>query len=331
MTLIKHSDGLVHAEPSSSGRTKVSVDLLNKNVFMPAAEWETDYPLDLIKHILESKGLGYLCDEMMREESPSYVRHSLENDILGYVSQDAFCGKTILDFGCGCGSSTMVLARMFPNSEIVGVELVHEYLSVCEHRAEFYGYDNVKFLLTSNPNTLPEGLKDFDYIILSAVYEHLLPGERTMLLPVIWSHLKPGGTLFINQTPNILFPFESHTSNLPLINYLPDSSAMRLAKRFSRRISQEETWETLLRRGIRGGSLGEIIKILSDTGELPILLEPTMPGIKDRIDLWYRASKAAGASGVKRIMKYLFKFAKSLTGYEFVPSLSLAVQKQCHV
>jgi len=326
-TTLRHPDGLVHIEQPKTGKNKISIELLNKKVFMPRSTCETSYPVDLIERILNVKGIGYLCDEIMRDEDPMYVEHSLKYDMLSYVDQDSLDKKRILDFGCGSGASTMVLARMFPNSEMVGVELEYQLLSIAKMRAKYYEFDNVSFIWSPTADDLPSELGDFDYAVLSAVYEHLLTNERQNLLPKIWSRLKPGGVLFINQTPYRYFPIESHTTGLPLINYLPYKAALYLATRFSKRVSPGDDWETLLRRGIRGGTERQIMKILRATSYEPVLLEPDRPGIKDRIDLWYGLSGTTRLAILKKFLMYLLKTFKFISGITVTPLLSLAIRK----
>ena len=55
---------------------------------------------------------------------------------------------------------------------------------------------------------------------------------------------------------------EGHTTGLPFINYLPDNLAYFIARRFSKRVENNESWVMLLRKGIRGGTEREIMKIL---------------------------------------------------------------------
>lgn len=325
--ILKHNDGIVDIVPDNFGNNRITVRLIDSKLFMPTNTCCTSYPPDLIEKILDVKGPTYLCDEILRDENPMYVQHGLRYGILSYVPSDTFDGKKILDFGCGCGSSTMILARMFPNAEIVGVELVADFLSVAKLRSKFYRLDNVSFMLSEDSNSIPDNIGNYDYVILTAVYEHLLLKERIFLLEKIWSNLKQGGVLFINQTPNRYFPFESHTTGLPLINYFPDGMTLYLSRKFSKRVKSDDSWELLLRRGIRGGTTNEIITILSRGSGKPILLEPNRLGIKDQIDLWYKESRSIRFPIIKKIMFFIMRIFKFFTGINLTPDLSLAIKK----
>jgi hypothetical protein len=161
------------------------------------------------------------------------------------------------------------------------------------------------------------------------VFEHLLPGERRTLLPLLWRLLLPGGVLFINGTPNIRFPIETHTTGLPLINYLPDTIALEYARRFSRRGLRNASWEDLLRAGIRGASEQELVTGLEgDGGKPPIILEPSELGCADKIDVWYAARHNVGRFAKSKILyKTFLKLAKPFLGYALVPYLSIALKK----
>lgn len=156
----------------------------------------------------------------------------------------------------------MILARMFPDAEIVGVELEEKLLNIARARLEFYEYANVRLHTSPSGNELPHNIGTFDFVIMSAVYEHLLPQERKIVMPKVWSAIKPGGHLFLNMTPHRWFPIEHHTTGLPFLNYFPAKLALPLTKKFSKRTNPAENWETLLRCGIRGGTETEIVRIL---------------------------------------------------------------------
>lgn len=302
------------------------------HTFMPIQTCRTSYPLPLISQILSVKGPTYLCDEIAREESSTYVGRSLQYDILAYIGETEFVGKRILDFGCGSGASTMVLARMFPLSQIVGVELDDDLLSVARMRVAHYGATNAQLLLSPRGEELPRDIGTFDYIVLSAVFEHLLPGERLTVFPLLWSVLRPGGILFLDQTPHRYFPAEIHTTGgIPLLNYLPDHVALRVARRFSRRVSPNESWESLLRRGIRGSTEGQILQIITQhcSGK-PTLLEPERLGVQNRIALWYTPTALDPAwhvRAIRRVAAWSMKVLRGVTGITLTPYLALALQK----
>ncbi|MBK5256719.1 MAG: class I SAM-dependent methyltransferase [Vicinamibacteria bacterium] len=289
---------------------------------------ETTYPLELIKSILEIKGVDWLCDEISRDQDPRSIQLFFENDFLPYLRPAEFEGKRILDFGCGSGSSTMVLARMFPRSQIVGVELSPEYLRIAEERLRFYGYSNVTFRLSPEGTSVPSDLGDFDFIVMSAVFEHLLPRERRSVMPELWARLKTGGCLLLNQTPHRFFPFESHTTGLPFINYLPDRLAHFVARRFSSRELLHESWESLLRKGIRGASEREILKSLGNQvpDSRPTLLRPRRPGYRDRIDVWY-AALSPRHRALKATCREFLRVIERRLGTTLVVNLALVIGK----
>lgn len=320
-------EGIVTLTPTTEDYKKILVEPLN-GTFIPVRSCETNYPISLIELIFEIKGASYLCDEIHRDTDPDYVQKDLEEDLTGYFKKADFAGKRILDFGCGSGASSMILSRMFPESEIVGVELEEKLLRIAEARLKFYNYPNIKLCASPSGNELPPNIGQFDFVIMSAVYEHLLPEERQIVMPKVWESIKPNGHLFLNMTPHRWFPIEHHTTGLPLLNYFPAPVALSLTRKFSSRIDPAESWETLLRRGIRGGTEKEIIRILArDSNSKPVLIEPSQKDLKDRIDLWYSQLNRQNHSTVKKLLKFSLKTIRAVSGATLVPNLSLVIKK----
>ncbi|MDF5725991.1 MAG: class I SAM-dependent methyltransferase [Rhizonema sp. PD37] len=329
MTIIcNNSNVIIKVDELPNGKKRVSVNPLSPSIFISHSDIETSYSLELIKLIFSVKGASYLCDEIAREEDPEYVGEPLKKLIFGYIDAQNLMNHTILDFGCGCGSSTMNLAKIFPQTQIIGIELCQEFVKIAEARRLHYNFDNVTFLSSPNASELPKKLENFDFIILNAVYEHLLPHERKTIVPQLWSLLKPEGILFINETPYRYFPIELHTTGLPLINYFPDKMTMKVARAFSKRIDKRDSWESLLRQGIRGTTEKEIINnICQNYQDKTAILKPKKPEINDRIDLWY-ASSSKQLRTVKKIAKFVFKSIKLIFGVTLLPSIDLAIQKK---
>ena len=325
---LTHPDGDVQIEELPNGRRRLTVHLTNAASFMPSGSCETAYPLDLIQAILAVKGPAYLCDEILRDENDAYVRLSLERDLRGYFDLAWFDDKRLLDFGSGAGASTMSLAKLFPRAEIVGIEVDQRLLTLAQRRLQHYGFPHVTLMRSPSSLELPPDIGWFDCVVLSAVYEHMLPQERARVLPLIWSVIRPGGFLFINQTPHRYFPYESHTTSLPLINYLPDALALAYARACSKRVRRHESWESLLQDGIRGATEQEILDILSSgDAQEAVLLEPCREGLRDRIDLWHSALGKTRYRMTKWLLKGLLTVIKTISGVTLVPNLSLVIRK----
>lgn len=330
MPVLRHHEGTVEVVEVGDGRRRIRA-LGPDGALLPGRnEWVTRYPPELIEAVLDVKGPRWVCDEIMRDEDPSYVELSLRADLFAFVPERAFAGKRLLDFGCGSAASTMALGRMLPATEIVGAELVAGFVAVAEQRARHLGYHHVAFHRSPHGSALPDGIGRFDFIVLSAVLEHLLPHERAVLLPLLWSHLAPGGVLFINQTPHRWFPVERHTTGLPGLNYLPDRLALRAARRFASRVDPHASWDELLREGIRGGSEPEVVRRLraAEIGGFR-LLSPTHLGGRDTGDIWTHVARASGrrSGPAAWLLPRAYRLVSRVTGSQFARQLSMAVAR----
>ncbi len=288
----------------------------------------TTYPIEIINKIIDIKGFCALCDEIQRDQLHSYIQKPLETVIFSHFVIDDFKGKRILDFGCGAGNSTVIIGRTFKESEVIGVELSSKFLELAEMRKQFYNLDNVSFRPSINGTDLPENIGNFDYIVLNAVYEHLLPIERKIVFHKLWERLKSGGSLIINETPHRWFPVETHTTEgFPLINYLPDRMVYYFVKRFSKK-ARNLSWSELLRAGIRGGSVKELMRILKIKDTSASILQPSKLGIRDRIELFDKSLADDRLSRFSRKLLFLFlKLLKYTTGVILTPTLSFVIKK----
>lgn len=323
---VDHRDGQLLLESTADG---IALQIVPQSgVYVPCTKWVTRYPEDLVLQMLRNKGLPYLIDEIRRDEDPTTIERMLKIDILSYVTKTEMVGARILDFGCGSGASSMVLARLFPNANIVGVELTQRHVETARARAKYYGVsDRVTFLQSPSPQSLPSDIGEFDFILFCAVFEHLLPEERPVMLKLLWERLRVGGSMFLNDTPFRWFPIETHTTSLPLINYLPNPVAFRVARKLSRRVSPQTSDNDLLRLGIRGGSRAEVMRLLSGFGAHAELRRPIHNDIRDEIDLWAAHSVGVRGGAKTQFLSLVFRFCKLLTGESVVPTLSLALKR----
>jgi len=329
-TRLERPGGYVTVEEIGDGRRRVETFTDDPDTFVGCRSWETAYPLDLIETILDVKGLRSVGDEIRREEDPGYLQHVLWWTLRAHVNPEEIGSARILDFGCGSGASTMILSRMFPEATFLGLDIDSEANRIAEGRRRFYGVDRVEFRLSDEPTGVPAEIGEFDYIVFSALLEHLLPEERKSVIPALWGRLKPGGLLFLGETPHRWTPVEIHTTGgLPLVNYMPPSLTLRAAKRFSPRIEETATWEELLRRGMRGGTEKEFLRYLKQAGYDDAEIErPTKQGLEDEFDLWFEISHVNEMPGFKTKLRSAFRGLKKVTGISFTPYLAFAVRKR---
>lgn len=290
----------------------------------------TTYPDELIRLIFDAYGSLFTCDEISRDVDETEAALDVRYSVLAYFDDDVLSRPLrILDYGCGAGSSILALARLFPRADITGVDFVEKFLEIARLRVAHYDLSNVLIQRVPTSGELEAVGQGFDFVFLNAVYEHLLPAERPKVLQNVWSVLKRGGALILNQTPHRWFPIETHTSCLPLINYLPDKVTYWGVRRFGASHVKRRSWEELLRAGIRGASVGEVMRQVKRIDPTAVRLQPiqlssTWAGV------WYAAKRArlrkVGNSLVRAGVVWTERFVR-LTRVPLSPYVNIAIAK----
>jgi 2-polyprenyl-3-methyl-5-hydroxy-6-metoxy-1,4-benzoquinol methylase len=335
MVEIKTQYGAVTIKPMADSRFIYHVKDLAPGVRVESTTFKSSYGEKIAEAIINMEEfptdkIPRLVRELLRDNKGSAFENSMKYYTLGFLPETDFVNKRILDFGCGCGSSTIALSRILPESHIIGLDRMEDCIEVCNLKKSQLGIENVSFIVSREDTKLPEDLGQMDFCIMCAVYEHLLPLERRSLLHDIWSKLSIGGTLFIVQTPHRYAPFGTHGARVPLLNYLPDRIAFPLDRLFYREFHGKFADEEILRAGFRGGSKGEVQRILEETPNLPRFVNPTRLGIRDTIDLWILTRNLSHCGAFKKIYGSLCRNLKSITGITIEPYLNLAIQKTDH-
>ena len=168
---------------------------------------------------------------------------------------------SILEIGCGTGSSTIALAEQ--GAEVTAIDVDEGSLAVASERCRAYRL-NVNFAQANatEAHTLFAG-RHFDYIIFYAALEHMTMEERMSAMRSTWQMLSAGDLWCVIDTPNRLWYYDAHTSLLPFHMWLPDDLAFAYS-RFSPRQNYRERYREctdeakldFLRRG-RGVSFHE--------------------------------------------------------------------------
>ncbi len=289
--------------------------------FIALENVDTWFPPEVVRQIAVCHGFAWTGEVIARHQDPGYLERILKRQLFSYFLPNTFAGKRILDFGCGTGASTFCLSRLLPDCQITGVDFDATRIAVAERIAKLSDAPNVSFRRSPTPITLPRELGTVDFIVMSATYQHMLPDERKILLPLLWKMLAPGGALLISQTSHRWFPLEPDTAGLFLINYLPDRIAGFLARHFASRdedANRERDLPAMLRAGLRGGSEREILNLL------PANTVVRQPAVQhSRADYWKDGGPEPGLGLLRSLAAEFFRWTDRRWGV--VPSKHLDV------
>jgi len=104
-------------------------------------------------------------------------------------------GFRVLDIGCGTGSLAVLLKRMNPEVEVIGVDPDPAALSISKRKANRAGLSIEFDRGFSDHLSYPDA--SFDRVFSSFMFHHLEPDERPATLREIGRVLKSGGSLHL--------------------------------------------------------------------------------------------------------------------------------------
>jgi demethylmenaquinone methyltransferase / 2-methoxy-6-polyprenyl-1,4-benzoquinol methylase len=110
--------------------------------------------------------------------------------------------QRILDLACGTGISTLAIARRYPDSQVVGVELREEYLDIARRKVERLSFRNIAFIL-SRAEDYRSG-ESFDCISSSYLAKY---ADLPLLIPSMKRMLNPDGMLIMHD---FTFPLKAY-------------------------------------------------------------------------------------------------------------------------
>jgi len=185
------------------------------------------------------------------------------------------CGELssqrVLDFGCGTGATTVALAMHC--SRVVAFDIDEGSIAACEKRLiEHHLIDKVHLLCAADFEDVIGKVGTFDFILLNGVIEHIALskiGLRKKILQILFDILNLKGVLYINKTPNRLWPIDRHTTGLWWIPWTRPGSmwayskAVRMGKHFDNPETHSYGPLGLEERGAWGVTFFEIKKYLS--------------------------------------------------------------------
>ncbi|MDH4268217.1 MAG: class I SAM-dependent methyltransferase, partial [Deltaproteobacteria bacterium] len=182
-----------------------------------------------------------------------------------------FSSQRVLDFGCGTGATTAVLAMHC--SQVVAFDIDQRSITVCEKRLrEHHLIDKVLLLWAADFEDVIQNVGSFDFILLNGVIEHIplsKIGLRKKILQNLFDILNSKGVLYINKTPNRLWPIDRHTTQLWWIPWTGPGSmwayskAVKMGKHFDNPETHSDGSLGLEERGAWGATFFEIKQYLS--------------------------------------------------------------------
>ncbi|MEN6396494.1 MAG: class I SAM-dependent methyltransferase [Methanoregula sp.] len=108
---------------------------------------------------------------------------------------DPIDNESILDFGCGTGTLTLMIKRAGPGCEVYGIDIDTDMLEIAERKAR---HDEVDIhLILYDGLTLPFADGTFDKVVSSLMVHHLSREDKPRLFGEVYRVLKKGGELHI--------------------------------------------------------------------------------------------------------------------------------------
>ena len=159
---------------------------------------------------------------------------------------------SVLEVGCSFGHMTEYLAEQPEVAEIYAFDTDPAFVDISRVKARELGLDAVREItLLANEKTrhLPYPDDRFDLVLAVGVVEHLPVRDRRAQVDEYYRVLKPGGHIAVLDTPNRLFPLETHSVGLPLVQWLPPRLAYRYARLGRRRTFADVRFEEFVADG----------------------------------------------------------------------------------
>jgi SAM-dependent methyltransferase len=161
--------------------------------------------------------------EVMAEESNQTTVNALDEHILPLVPglvEKLERGIRVVDVGCGAGWALIHLAKRFPKSQFVGLDLLDYHVAAGTAKAEEFGLDNVTFRVMDVAKWNEANAYDL-VLTFDAIHDQARPD---LVLANIRRALKPDG-LYLMQDIKASTPVEKNFDN-PLAPFIYTISTM---------------------------------------------------------------------------------------------------------
>jgi SAM-dependent methyltransferase len=190
----------------------------------------THYSERVIRMLIDRKGLSRtpLYFPFKAERAPHFL-----GPLFHYLRARGAAGLRVLEVGCSFGHMTEYLAEQPEIGALSTLDTDPAFVEIARTKAKELGLTVVReILLLDQAGTcnLPWAEGAFDLVLAVGVVEHLPERHRRAQVDEYWRVLAPGGHIAFLDTPNRYFPWETHSVNLPFVQWLPPRLAYSYAK-----------------------------------------------------------------------------------------------------
>lgn len=134
--------------------------------------------------------------------------------------------KKLLEVGSGTGSSSIAFSEQ--GAIVTGIDVDATSIEVAKYRSNLLN-QKIEYVNLSGIE-IKQIENNYDVILYYACLEHMTIRERIESLQQAYSKLNKCGFLIIVEAPNRLWIEDTHTSELPFFQWLPDDLAYLYSK-----------------------------------------------------------------------------------------------------
>ena len=207
------------------------VDLGDRRVLETGGRsYPTHYSARVVRMLVERKGA---------HRAPLYFdfKETRGAHFLGplfrYLRARGARGLRVLEIGCSFGHMTEYLAEQPEVTALSTYDTDQAFVELTRAKVEELGLKAVREVLhldQAGTCALPWPDGAFDLVLAVGVVEHLPVRHRRAQVNEHYRVLARGGHIAILDTPNRLFPLETHSIGLPLVQWLPPRLAYSYAR-----------------------------------------------------------------------------------------------------
>ncbi len=278
-------------------------------------EYRTYYSEHVIRMLIDRKGLRRAPLYFPFKETRG--RHFLER-LFAYLAARGAGDLRVLEVGCSFGHIAEYLNEEPLVAEIHTFDVDRPFVELTRTKVEELGLMKVRQVLhLTDEETwhlpFPDGA--FNVVLAVGVVEHLPSRDRHRYVDEYYRVLRPGGHIAILDTPNHLFPLETHSVGLPGIQWLPSRLAFAYARLLRRDRMTGVSFEEFDGGAWRNASLRECLPSAGKEG---------LVDVTEEAGYGWRFFRDTARSRVRRAVLPIFAvLCGTLEALSLPPSLAL--------